>query len=120
MARLARLRDRAGVTQAAIAAHLGVHRCTIYVWDIGSHSPHYQHAVAYAHQLDQHIVLRHDRHILATDGDIPVALPELRKAAGLTPRQYGDRLHIIEAAARGLDPVIDLRSCQPLRIGVAL
>lgn len=127
MARLARHRRRVHITQTAIAKHLGVDRVTVYRWEAGLRSPHYLHALGYAHRLDHHIALRNGRHILAIDGDIPAAFPHLRNAAGLTVRQYGARLHIIgpaitaaerrgyellssyERAVRGLDLDLDLR-----------
>lgn len=135
MARLAQHRTQAGVTQTAIAAHLGVNRATVSRWETGQRSPHYLYAVGYAHLLGDQIILHDGQHVLAAGTDIPAALPNFRQAAGLTTRQYARRLRIIpiavnaaerrgyqllssyERAVRGLDLVIDLQATT--RSGVA-
>lgn len=103
MARLARHRVRARIPQGAIAHLLGVDRVTVYRWEASQRSPHYLHAVAYAHRIGDQIILRDRQRILATDGDIPAAIPQLRAAAGLTPRQYARRLHIIGPAVHAAE-----------------
>lgn len=131
MAKLARHRTQARIPQTAIAAHLGVDRVTVYRWEAGERSPHYLHAIGYAHHMGQTIILRDGMLILVEGVDIPAAIPQLRATAGLTPRQFAHRLHIIppavhaaerrgyqllssyETAARGLGYTIDLARHNP-------
>lgn len=137
MVRLGHAREQAGIRQNAVAAQLGVHTDTVYKWEAGQRSPHYAHANAYAHHINQQIILHDGRRILARGADIPAALPRLREAAGISRRQLADTIHVtrqavtaaerrghqlltaVEAAARGLGLTVDVRACQPARREVA-
>lgn len=103
MARLARRRTLARITQTAVAAALGVDRATVSRWEAGLRSPHYLLAIGYAHHVGDQIILRDRTRILAVDADIPAALPRLRAAACLTPRQLARRLRIIPPAVHAAE-----------------
>lgn len=137
MVRLGHAREQAGIPQNAVAAQLGVHRDTVYQWEAGQRSPHYAHAVGYAHHIEQQIILHDGQHILARGADIPAALPRLRAAARISRRQLAETLHVTrqavtaaetrgyellagyEAHARGLGLTIAVQACQPAERGVA-
>jgi DNA-binding XRE family transcriptional regulator len=137
MTRLAWHRDKARITQTAIAAALDVNRVTVYWWETGQRSPHYRHAVRYAHHIGQQIILRDGARILAVDADIPATLPALRAAAGLNHTQMAPLLHVTrqavtaaetrgyqllagyEAWAHSLELCIDLQAYRPARLEAA-
>jgi transcriptional regulator with XRE-family HTH domain len=137
MARLARRRTLARITQTAIAAFLGVDRATVSRWEALERSPHYLYAVGYAHRVWQQIILRDGPDILAADDDIPARLPRLRVAAGLSQTRLAPILHVtrqavtaaeargyqllasVETGARGLGYAIDLQAYRPARLEAA-
>ncbi len=82
------------IPRHVMAAHIGVAASTILRWECGQRSPHFRHAVAYAGRVGCLVVLADGRRVLAEGMDIPGALPRLRKAAGLTHREFAPLLHV--------------------------